>query len=172
MELLQLLLASVIILVTGTAVLLVMIGFFPRFTAQGQAIVEQSPGRAFGIGLVNLFFLSIVILTLLAFGQNIAELFNLLALFLLAVLTAAALSGMCSLTLLLGLRLWPDKPAITRHVYAATLLLLASLAPFVGWFVLLPMLLIIALGTCVLVLVSRLQQRRSLTGAGAANPET
>jgi hypothetical protein len=162
MELLQLLIASGIVLITGTAVLLLLVGFFPRFATQGQAVVEQSPGRALAIGLVNSFFLGIVILTLLALGENVAQFFTLLALLVLGVLNIGVFLGLTGLVLLLGQRLWPDKPPVTRHSYAAALLLLAALAPFVGWFVLLPLLLIVALGLCVLVLIGRLQQGRIL----------
>lgn len=60
MELLQLLLASIILLVTGTAVLLLLIGFFPRLADQGTAVIERSPGRALGVGVVNLLFLGTI----------------------------------------------------------------------------------------------------------------
>lgn len=45
MELLQLLLASIILLVTGTAVLLLLIGFFPRLADQER---PSSSGRPAG----------------------------------------------------------------------------------------------------------------------------
>jgi hypothetical protein len=158
MELLQLFLASVILLVTGTAVFLVLIGFFPHFAAQGVAVVEGSPGRTFAVGLVNLLFLGIIILTLFAMGQNISQIFSIPALLLLLVLIAGIFLGLPSLAQLLGQRLWPERRPFTRHAYAAALLILASLTPFVGWFLLLPLLLTCALGLCVMVVVGRLQQ--------------
>jgi hypothetical protein len=158
MELLQLFLASVILLVTGTAVILTLIGFFPHFTAQGAATVEQSPGRVLVVGLVNLLFLGILILTLFALGENVAQVFTIPALILLLALVASILLGLPGLAFLLGQRLWPERQPFTRHAYAAALLLLASLAPFVGWFILLPVLLTHALGLCVLVFIGRLQQ--------------
>jgi len=170
MELLKLFLGTALVLVTGTAVLLVLSGFFPRFTAQAHVVLEQSPGRAFVVGLVNLFFLSIIILILFALAQNVTQLFAVPTLILLGALVAAMLLGLTGLALLLGQRLWPDKPPVSRHSYAAFLLLLASLAPLVGWFVLLPILLIVALGACVMVLIGRLQQGRILPDEGTNRP--
>jgi len=170
MQLLQLFFAALLILVTGTAVLVTLIGLFPRFAAQTQVILEQSPGRSFVVGLVNLFFLSIIILTLFALAENAAQFFALPALFFLGALVAAALLGLTGLTLLLGQRLWPDKPAVTSHAYAAGLLLLSALAPFVGWFLLLPLFLIAALGACVMVLIGRLQRGRIPPGAEMDGP--
>ncbi len=171
MELLQLLLASIILLVTGTAVLLLLIGFFPRLADQGTAVIERSPGRALGVGVVNLLFLGTISLTLLALGQNVAPIFSLIALISLFALVGGILLGLPGLILLLGQRLWPDKRPVTRHAYAALLLLLASLAPFVGWFVLAPILLMIALGTCVMLLIGRWQQGRSLPAEQGTTPD-
>ncbi len=172
MELLQLLLASLILLVTGTAVLLLLTGFFPHEAAQGQTIIEQMPGRALLIGLVNLFFLSALTLTLFALGENVAPLFFIPALASLFTLIAAILLGLPGLVLLLGQRLWPDKPPVNRHAFAAGLLLLAGLAPFVGWFVLTPILLTIALGVGVMLLMGRARQRRARQGGASATKST
>ncbi len=171
MELLQLLLASIILLGTGTAVFVLLIGFFPRFAAQGTAVIERSPSRALGVGLVNLFFLGTIILTLLALGQNVSQLFFIPALILLFALAAGILLGLIGLVLLLGQRLWPDKQPVTRHAYAAVLLLLAALCPFVGWFVLTPILLLVALGSCVMLLVGRVQQQRALFAEPGTTPD-
>lgn len=172
MELLQLFLATIILWGTGTAVILVLIGFFPRFTAQAEALVTQSSGRAFGVGLVNLFFLGILILILLALGQNVSQLFSVLALLFLAALGAAMLLGLAGLARLLGQRLWPDKAPVTGHASAAALLLLACLTPFAGWFVLLPILLTVGLGACVILLIGRFQQKTTLPDAREPGPES
>lgn len=158
MELLQLFLASIIVLVTGTAVFLTLIGFFPHVAAQSQAVIERSPGRALLVGLVNLFFFGTLILTLLALGENAAPIFTIPALILLFLLLAATMLGLLGLILLLGQRLWPEKQPVKRHTYASILLLLASLSPFLGWFVLMPLLLVVALGSCVMLMVGHLQR--------------
>ncbi|MBK8990103.1 MAG: hypothetical protein IPM39_29250 [Chloroflexi bacterium] len=170
MELFRLFFAALLVLVTGTAVLVTLIGLFPRFAAQTHVALEQSPGRSFIVGLVNLFFLSVITLTLLALAENAAQFFALPALIFLGVLAAAGLLGLAGLALLLGQRLWPDKPPVTRHAYAALLLLLALLAPFVGWFLLLPLFFTAALGACVMVAIGRVQQGRMLPADEANSP--
>ena len=164
MEQLRLLLAAVLLWTTGTAVLVTLVGFFPRFAVQAQTIIEQSPGRAFAVGLVNFFFLGIFTLTFFALGENVAQIFAVPGLILVGILAAGLVMGLTGAILLLGQRLWPDRSAVMRHAYAAALLLLACLAPLVGWFLLLPLLLIVALGACVMVLVGRLQHGRALPG--------
>ena len=163
MELLQLLIASIMVLVTGTAVLLTLIGFFPNMAAQSQAVIERSPGRALLVGLVNLLFFGTLILTLLALGENVAPIFTIPALILMFLLLVATMLGLPGLVLLLGQRLWPEKQPVKRSMYAAVLLLLASLSPFLGWFILMPLLLIVALGSCVMLMMGRLQQGQNLS---------
>jgi hypothetical protein len=163
MELLQLFFGSVLLLATGTAVILVCIGFFPGFTAQGAAVAERSSRWALLVGLINAFFFGTITLTLFALGQNITQIFSLPALLFLFGLTAGVVFGLPGLTALLGERLWPDKQPTVRHSYAAALLILAALMPFIGWFVLLPGLLIMALGVSLLALIGRLQQGRPAT---------
>ncbi len=170
MELLQLFLASIIVLVTGTAVFLTLIGFFPHVAAQSQAVIERSPGRALLVGLVNLFFFGTLILTLLALGENVAQIFFIPALILLFLLSAATMFGLLGLALLLGQRLWPEKQPAKRHTYAAVLMLLASSAPFLGWFALMPLLLIVALGSCVMLMVERLQHGQNPSDEQEENP--
>lgn len=121
--------------------------------------------------MVNLLFLGTISLTLLALGQNVAPIFSLIALISLFALVGGILLSLPGLILLLGQRLWPDKRPVTRHAYAALLLLLASLAPFVGWFVLAPILLMIALGTCVMLLIGRWQQGRNLPAEQGITPD-
>ena len=158
MELLPLFFGSLLLWVTSTAVILVFIGFFPGFTAQGTTIVRQSPRWTLLVGLINAFFFGTITLILLALGQNVSELFYLPALLFLLGLAASVLFGLPGLTALLGERLWPDKQPIVRYGYAAALLVLAALMPFVGWFLLLPGLLVMALGVCLLVLLDRFRQ--------------
>jgi hypothetical protein len=162
MELLPLFFGSALVLVTGTAVILVFIGFFPGFTAQGAATVEQSPRWTLLVGLINAFFFGTITLILFALGQNVSEIFYLPTLLFLLGLMVGVLFGLSGLTALLGERLWPDKQPTIRYIYAATLLVLAALMPFVGWFVLLPGLLVMALGVCLLVLLDRFRQGRPL----------
>jgi hypothetical protein len=164
MEQLRILVAALLLWTTGTAVLVTLIGFFPRFAIQAQAVIEQSPGRALVVGLVNFFFLGILTLTFFALGENVAQIFAIPGLILTGIGAAGVLLGTTGAILLLGQRLWSDRSAVRRHTYAAALLLLACLAPAVGWFLLLPSLLIVALGACVMVLFGRLQQGRPLPG--------
>ena len=164
MEILGFIVGGLAVVIVSAAVLLVVAGFFPRFTEQERLIVEGSPGRALGVGLINLFFLGTIILTLGALGQNVAELFFIPAIALLAVLLAAALFGLAGLARLLGNRLWPAESQARQLAYSSAVLALSSLAPFVGWFGVLPLLIVVSLGLCVMTLVQRLQSGRPAGG--------
>ncbi len=170
MELLQILVGAFLLILTVTALLTALIGFFPRFTGQVERAVLRTPGRTLVVGLINLFFLGTITLTLGALGQNVSQIFFLLAFIFLALLAAGFLFCLLGLVQLLGRRLWPEREAFAQTSRAAALITLAALTPFVGWFGFLPVLLTAALGGSVMVLVGRFQAGRE--PVDRADPET
>ena len=160
MEMIEVIAASVGVVIFTTSVLIMIAGFFPRFCEQESLIVERTPGRALFIGLVPAFFVGTIMLTLGALGQNVAEIFFIPALIFLALLTAAVLFGLVGLARLLGRRLWPDQRPVRQLIYSGSLLALSMLTPFVGWFGFLPLLAVISLGLCVMALAQRFQSGR------------
>ncbi len=138
-----------------TAALLVLLPFLiPRRVTQVGQIMQAMPGRSFIIGLVNaLFFL--VIAAVLAQGGDGG---GLLALLLVLALLALAAVGLAGLVMVLRQRIYPQAENVTGMqllIKTAVLLVAAALLPFLGWFVLAPILLLIGLGAAIMTLVRR-----------------
>jgi hypothetical protein len=154
-ELVGLVLIIVSSAITIVALLVLLPFLIPRRVERTRQIIQAMPGRAFIIGLANaLFFLVIAAI----FAQG-GEGGGLLALLILLALLALAAVGLSGLVLLLRERIYPETETsvtgLKGMVKTAVLLLLAALLPFVGWFVLAPILLLISLGAAITALVRR-----------------
>ena len=127
---------------------------FSKRVARTQNILQQMPGRSFGIGLVNVLFFLPIALLMFALGDAttgpLKAIITLPALFLLAVLLGLASFGMLSVVNMVGERLFPEQTLLIRIFGATLLLYLACALPFVGWFLLLPYLLTTGVGAVVL----------------------
>jgi hypothetical protein len=125
----------------------------PERTRQAAVILDQSPGRSFIIGFVNLLFFGVVAIFLSQSG----EFAGLLALLILLALLAAALPGFGGVVRLLQTRIFSDSTPsdLNARLKTAVLLTLALLSPIIGWFILLPLLYLLALGAGLSVLLRR-----------------
>ena len=139
-----------------TALILLLAAFLPRVMARSQQALLASPWRAFFIGLANYLFLGGIALVLL----------NIEPLAWLGVLISAALSGITLLGLtgsvsLLGERLAGlqsgDVSSLKRLIWGAITLELTCLLPFIGWFLLAPVLLMLSFGAAILAWRNRRQ---------------
>ncbi|MCP4419056.1 MAG: hypothetical protein GY805_20765 [Chloroflexi bacterium] len=143
-----------IILFSGAtlATLLVLLpALLPNLVQRTQQIVNNSPGRSFLIGLVNALFFGVLIAIFLQgdeFGGLLAVILGLALLSLTAV-------GLAGLNQIIQERLYPDGGSVKVGLKTAVLLIAASLLPFLGWFVLTPILLLISLGAAIMALVRR-----------------
>lgn len=153
-EFVELILLLTTISVSIVALLTLLPFLLPRRVARTRDVIQATPGRAFLIGLANaLFFL--VIAAILAQG---GEGGGLLALIILLALLALAAVGLAGLVMLLRDRIYPhaaDTAGLSLTVRTAVLLTLAALVPFLGWFVLTPLLLLLALGAALTAFVKR-----------------
>lgn len=128
---------------------------FPTRTASTRAALESLPGRAFALGLVNLGFLTVAVLVSLVLGENLWQGFFLPGLLLIGVALVLASFGLTACVQQVGQRLWPQLPPVRQSLWAGLLLVLACLLPIVGWFLLLPWLLIIGSGAFLLSFFQR-----------------
>jgi hypothetical protein len=142
------------------ALILLLAAFLPRVMARSQQALLSSPWRAFFIGLANYLFLGGIALVLL----------NIEPLAWLGVLITAALSGLTLLGLtgsvsLLGERLAVlqsgDVSPLKRLIWGAITLELACLLPFIGWFLLAPILFMLSFGAAILAWRNRRQSDHS-----------
>ncbi|RMG98953.1 MAG: hypothetical protein D6706_06405 [Chloroflexi bacterium] len=153
-QLIGLILATVAGIITLAFCLTVLVFLLPNYTARARHTIAQTPQRAFLIGLVNALFFG-VLTGVLGQGGDIGGLLAVLVVLGLLALTTVGLAG---LLLHLRQRIYPtvkEDGAWIVTVKTAVFLLLAAIAPLVGWFLLTPIALITALGTGIMVLLRR-----------------
>lgn len=139
LELLRLLIFLWLLPLTVVPCLLVLSALAPRRISRVARLAEQRPGRAFGVGLVNIAFLLGLVLLLLTLADRTGRAFLALPGLLLLLLLGAGLAlGLAGVIQLLGSRLLPNQPRLPQHALSALLLTLGCLAPLAGWFLLLP----------------------------------
>ncbi len=133
------------------AFFLVVSALFPDRVARTRASAENTPGRSFVIGLVNLIFFGAVSLASFALnergGGGLLAIPGLVAL---ALLCIGVVFGLAGLAGLVGERLAPSQPAVGRTVCGVLALAWAGATPFAGWFLLLPYVSALGLGAFVL----------------------
>jgi len=132
----------------------VMNVLFPKRVSRTQDILQQTYGRSFWIGLVNVLFFLPIALLLFSLGDAttgpLKAILTIPALFLLAVLLGLASFGLLSMVNIVGERIMPDQTTLKQTFWGTLLLSLACALPFVGWFLLLPYILIIGVGAVIL----------------------
>lgn len=155
---LGLLVLLVVVIICLAAFIVVLHALLPKVSERSKAALQQSPWRAFFIGLANYLFLGGVSLVLL--GTEI-ELLSLIGLVIAAFLSGVTAIGFVGLVMLVGERLTslhgqqisPLKQLIGGGVAVS----LAGLLPLLGWFVLTPILLMLSFGAAVLAWRNRKQ---------------
>ncbi len=139
--------AAILAIAAGLVGLMVWTALlFPGPTTRAGSTLEARPVRCFGIGVVITLLLGAPALALLNAPNGLAKLAGWALLFPLVVLLAVGLSAMARL---LGERLRLLSPALTPLgglVRGAITLELPMILPFVGWFVLAPLIAITVIG--------------------------
>ena len=130
---------------------IVLVTLLPKVSERSKAAFKNSAWRAFFIGLANYLFLGGISLLLLSTEIPPLSVLGLVIAAFLIIVTAIGLPG---LALLIGERL----TALSGHrmsdlkqlIWATLLLELAMFLPFIGWFLLTPVLLMTSFGAAVL----------------------
>lgn len=134
----------------------VLAALFPDRLARAQSVAARSPGRALVVGLINGIFAGAIITALLALADWTGiQLFVVPALVLLVLLAIAATLGLGGVAQLVGGRLAPAGSPSLRPALGGVAVGLACAAPFAGWFGLLPYVVLLGLGACLLSLFER-----------------
>jgi hypothetical protein len=140
------LIAAPVVFASLVALLSLLRVVFPDQVGSARAAATEMPGRSFGLGAVNLLFISVMIAAFSALGEGRAVVFQLLGLIVFGLLVVALAFGLAAMSVLIGERLLPDASHARQTAWGAATLVLASLTPFLGWFVLFPYLAIQGLG--------------------------
>ncbi|MFH2103122.1 MAG: hypothetical protein ABIJ39_07180 [Chloroflexota bacterium] len=147
---------SLLIIFTGiaTIALLAAVGLLmDRSMQQARIFLEKNLTRAFGLGLANTVFLILLVGLFLGLANllpAIQWLFLLLAAVISIWFTLLALFGLSALADFLGIRMGVGGHPFRIRVFGGLLLLLSSIAPYIGWFLFFPIMVFIALGTAYL----------------------
>jgi hypothetical protein len=147
-----------LILVSGsglTAILTVISLLIPEGIERTRAVLQRSLGRSLLLGLINLLCVALIDALFIWLAQlvsNVKVIGGILALLvgLLTLSTAVlALLGLASLANLLGDRMGSPKNEFDATARGGTLLYLAGLTPFIGWFAFTPLALLTGLGAAI-----------------------
>ncbi len=127
---------------------------FPQRLSKTRNILQSTLNRSFWIGLVNVLFLLPVSVVLLSLGNTTSGLLSAMimlpGLLLLGALLGLASFGLTCIVNLVGEQSMPDQNLLKRTFWGTLLVSLAGALPFVGWFLLLPYVLIIGVGAVIL----------------------
>lgn len=129
---------------------------FPRIVSETRWAADKNPGRTVLLGFVNFTFFTIlaVATSTLAKGADLPVV-RLVALLIISVLGIGIAFGLAGMAPLVGARLLPERGEVAQTVWGSLALLLACLAPYLGWFALLPYLVWRGLGGLLIALFNR-----------------
>ena len=147
-------------LVTLIASLILMRGLFPGRVDRVRQTLENHWKRSFWIGLLNTVLITIFVLGLGTIG-NSAPIFLVPTFGIYGAFLIGLLFGLAAFVRVLGDRLFPDQGPVKKDILGGTVFLLASLLPFVGWFLLFPYVISLAAGAVVITLFQNRKKKKS-----------
>ena len=146
------------------ASLIIIRGLFPARVEMVRQTLENNWKRSFWIGLLNTVLITIFVLGLGALA-NSAPIFFIPAFGIYGVFLIGLLYGLAAFVQILGERIFPDQTLIQKEIRGGAVYLLASSLPFVGWFLLFPYGISLAVGA---VVITYFQERKKKKGEAAS----
>lgn len=149
----------ILLTITFASYFLVIHALFANRVGKTQTVIDQTPGRSFGLGMVNFLFFGSIAFVLLSIAENtgpfIKGLLTIPALLILTFLIALSSIGLTSMVKVLSERIFPDLNSWKQIVWGSVVLCFAGALPFVGWFLLIPFILFISIGAAILGIVQK-----------------
>ena len=153
-DILRIFFIVILLTITLAAYFLVIGALFTSRVTKTQNIINQTSGRAVGLGLVNFFFFGLIAFVMLSLAENagsfVKGVLTIPALLILAFLSVLLSLGLTGMVNVLGERLFPDMALPKRNIWSAVILCFACALPFVGWFLLLPYVGFVGIGASIL----------------------
>ena len=153
-DILRLLLIIILLTISLAAYFLVIGTLFTTRVNKTQRVINQIPGRAFGVGLVNFLFFGVIAVALFAVAENVGGFIKgvliipaLLITGLLIGLLSVGLTGMVNI---FSERFFPDVGGWKKGFWGAAILCFACALPFAGWFLLFPYIGFVGFGAVIL----------------------
>lgn len=158
-DILRLVLIIPLLTISLAAYLLVVRAVFPARVERTQIVVNQSPWRSLGLGLINFFFFGVTAFAMLSLAENtgafVRGLLTVPALIILAFLAILLSVGLTGVVVVLGGRLFPNLPEWKQTMWGTVVLAFACALPFAGWFLLLPAVGFVGIGATILGYIQR-----------------
>ena len=158
METFTIILLSILALITLVASLVFFRGLFPIRVSKIQATLENNWKRSFWLGLLNTILITIFVFGFGSLGNG-SPLFYIPAFAMYGVFLIGLLFGLAAFVQILGERLFANLDPVKRDVKAGSVLLLTSLLPFVGWFLLFPYVISLSFGAVVITLLQNRKKK-------------
>lgn len=121
--------------------------------------LENSLGRSLLLGVVNFIFFAVLALATFWLSEQtsglLAGIFIFLAGIIATGMTIFSLLGLTTFANILGERIGNAKTPFISDLRGGTLFLLAALAPYIGWFLFLPLMLWTGFGAAISALIRR-----------------
>jgi hypothetical protein len=141
-EIIRLFIAILLLTVSLAAYFTVIKALFPGRVEKTRTVIETTPGRSFGVGLVNFVFFTVIALLLFSVadraGPFIKGILTIPALIIMGFLLSMLSFGLTAISGLLGERTFQDLSSWKQSIWGAVCLSIACAVPFAGWFLLLP----------------------------------
>ena len=153
-DILRIFFIVILLTITLAAYFLVVGALFANRVTKTQSIINQTSGRAFGLGLVNFLFFGLIAFVMLSLAEKtgpfVKGVLTIPALIILAFLAVLLSLGLTGLVNVLGERLFSEMPLPKRNIWSTVILCFACALPFVGWFLLLPYVGFVGIGAAIL----------------------
>ena len=129
------------------AFFLIVEALFTKIVEQCRVIVEENPGRSFWIGLVNTIFFSALIVLFFSLAGRIEQpLIAVPSVILFVIIIIGSIFGFSAVIQVIGDRVFTDYSGFRKKSFSAGLIMLGCFTPYIGWYGLLPYILIVSFG--------------------------
>jgi len=123
---------------------------------------NEAPGRSFFLGLLNTVFIAVLSLALWSIAENSGTgIFAIPSVIFLALFAIGVVFGLTAMVRMIGKRLYPDREGRTQMLWGGLISVLACNVPYIGWFLLLPYLLLRGFGAFLMTLTAAYRARRA-----------
>jgi hypothetical protein len=159
---LTLVILLILIVISVVALFIVLRVLFRGLVEEVHRSAVETPSRAFWIGLLNFAFVVALAIAIDALIVNTGlEYLGVVIYTIMVLLIIGLVFGLAGMVELVSDRLVSDQSGWRRTAGGAAALTLACLAPYVGWYGLLPYVSLRGLGAVILSLIARMRSNRS-----------
>ncbi len=147
--------------ITLASYFLVIYALFTERINKTQNVIHQTPGRSFGLGMVNALFFGAIgfFLLMLLDGNRVPDILRVILVFPTFIVWAFLFSlmsiGITSMIKNLSEKIFPDLNSWKQMLWGSAVLCFACALPFVGWFLLLPFVSFVGIGAAILGFVQK-----------------